>query len=810
MNKSDNLINLRENTYEILDQIGQGAYGIVWRVRRSSDGEIVTLKAIQTHNPYDRTPYPTAILRKIIQVLRWEIEFLRRIGPEQAQQQNILPLLDSGEYEDKPVMVLPLCENSLNHIYVQRRDETGFPFDTATLLRWTDQIARALAVIHNIRVEEGAFIHRDLKFTNILVKNKELFVCDFGTVKIVEHGFTTSLAGTLEWGAPETFIPREISDGKPRYELTPAVDMYSLGLLIHALITGNFPSAQGKIQDQTAASGKPMPGAEEKFGTVGGLTDEERTVLLRDLRLLLTQGQTLVQQEFLSLPDTEVVIEKFAELTETLLSPLAEHRPDAQEVRARIKGLQDYLSPDLSVLEISMSEEAVPAGSPCVLRITAQGRGLPENGRWFSFDVEGKHIEPSAVREIGDNVWELTLPPFRHKGEYEVRVSAVVNHQKITDNKEIKVSPRLGKLWRKKNYTDELIRSPDRSDWLDSLDKKAKRSRRFRRKYLQILEAVRSVHTDHVDINRRYWNIRHLLEGKKDKKRLGFSRILILLILIAGAYFWMNNQDQDIPLTPPGDQSQTDKQKRTEDMKDETGDDAEKAEPEEDNRTWKDTATGMEFVLIPGGSYKMGCTRWTDNCESDERPAHEVHLDEFWMGKYEVTQGEWEKIMGKNPSRFKKGERYPVERVSWNDIKEFIRKLNWESGENYRLPTEAEWEYACRSLGKREKYCGGDKPGNLAWYDKNSLSFSHPAGRKASNSIGLYDMSGNVWEWCEDRYGGYSSDPVRNPDGPLSGDLKVFRGGGWSDDARYCRAANRSFNLPDYRSSVLGFRLVRR
>ncbi len=219
------------------------------------------------------------------------------------------------------------------------------------------------------------------------------------------------------------------------------------------------------------------------------------------------------------------------------------------------------------------------------------------------------------------------------------------------------------------------------------------------------------------------------------------------------------------------------------------------------------TSDGMEFVLVKGGCFQMGDT--FGEGYNREKPVHEVCVDDFYLGKYEVTQGEWQQVMGNNPSHFKKGDRCPVESVSWNDVQDYIRKLNKRSGRTYRLPTEAEWEYAARSGGKREKYAGSNSVGDVAWHGDNSGGTSHRVGTKKPNGLGLYDMSGNVWEWCQDWYGEhyYSSSPRQNPIGPVSGEERVFRGGGWRNSPGYVRAANRRRFSPGITASGLGFRL---
>ncbi len=208
-------------------------------------------------------------------------------------------------------------------------------------------------------------------------------------------------------------------------------------------------------------------------------------------------------------------------------------------------------------------------------------------------------------------------------------------------------------------------------------------------------------------------------------------------------------------------------------------------------KEYTDTTTGMEFVYVPGGCYQMGDT--FGDGDGDERPVHEVCVDSFYLGKYEVTQGEYQEIAGKNPSEFGgwlwKDERYPVENVSWADAQSFIRTLNQRSDKNYRLPTEAEWEYAARSGGKKERYSGSNALDAVAWHGGNSERSTHSVGTQQANSLGLYDMSGNVLEWCQDWYDKsyYQKSPRQNPLGPLSGSYRVNRGGSWTSIPRIVR-----------------------
>ena len=222
----------------------------------------------------------------------------------------------------------------------------------------------------------------------------------------------------------------------------------------------------------------------------------------------------------------------------------------------------------------------------------------------------------------------------------------------------------------------------------------------------------------------------------------------------------------------------------------------------------------IDMVKVEAGTFMMGATSEMkdsyDDPDSDEKPVHQVTLtNDYYMGKYEVTQALWQAVMGSNPSNFK-GDNLPVEEVSWNDCQEFISKLNSLTGRKFRLPTEAEWEYAARG-GKKSRsyqYSGSSNISDVAWYDGNSVNKTHPVGTKQANELGIYDMTGNVWEWCSDWYSSYSSSSQTNPTGSDSGSARVSRGGGWFNDASYCRLSVRFYYTPDFRLDILGLRLA--
>lgn len=216
----------------------------------------------------------------------------------------------------------------------------------------------------------------------------------------------------------------------------------------------------------------------------------------------------------------------------------------------------------------------------------------------------------------------------------------------------------------------------------------------------------------------------------------------------------------------------------------------------------------FKMVLVEGGSFAMGATAEQEGTSNNESPIHNVTLDSYYIGEAPVTQDLWETVMGNNPSNAK-GEKLPVESVSWYDCQQFIMRLNKKTGKEFRLPTEAEWEYAARGGNKSRhtQYSGSNNIDEVAWYDENSERQTQPVKTKNHNELGLYDMSGNVWEWCQDWYGKYYSSSQHNPKGPKNGSSKVFRGGSWGNLAKRCRISFRYNYAPDFTHFGLGLRL---
>jgi formylglycine-generating enzyme required for sulfatase activity len=256
--------------------------------------------------------------------------------------------------------------------------------------------------------------------------------------------------------------------------------------------------------------------------------------------------------------------------------------------------------------------------------------------------------------------------------------------------------------------------------------------------------------------------------------------------------------------------------------------------PAKAGEVWRDPRLGMSFVWVPQGCFEMGCGDWMIGCNNSEKPPHRVCLNGFWMGRHEVTQQQWRRLMGNNPSDAERcGNQCPVEEVSWNEAVEFAKKLSVKTGCLFRLPTEAEWEYACRSGGKKQPYAGGESVDALAWYRENADGSPHAVGRKLPNELGIFDMSGNVWEWCLDSFNKDAylkatrtlGNPVYVNDRFMdiytegyAHILKILqgtpayrsvRGGSWKNAADRLRSTDRIKGDADSRRDWLGFRLVR-
>ena len=307
-------------------------------------------------------------------------------------------------------------------------------------------------------------------------------------------------------------------------------------------------------------------------------------------------------------------------------------------------------------------------------------------------------------------------------------------------------------------------------------------------------------------------NVINALDAAMQSKRKRTQSIEAFISNLIGSASSANSDDEATLFTPEMHRAEEERKRKEAEVTQVISVNNESSIPFVDDSSISFEVNGVKFKMIKveGGTFEMketvqGGFLWLFSKEIVQKTT----VSEYFIGETQVTQALWKAVMGNNPSYFK-GDDLPVESVSWNDCKKFISKLNSLTGQNFRLPTEAEWEFAARG-GNSSNHCqysGSDKLGDVAWYDGNSGSKTHAVATKLPNELGLYDMSGNVWEWCADWYGSYGSSSETNPTGPNSGSCRVYRGGSWFDDAGYCRVPYRYNYDPDNRSYYVGFRLA--
>ncbi len=495
---------------------------------------------------HNNTPYTAETIEKIADSLAWETEFLSRI--EKAERKHILPLLDHGEHDDAPVAVLPLADRSLAHFF-EIRTQQGQSLKPADLLRWFEQIAIGLDALHSIQMEEDKpYVHRDIKYDNVMLWNGRAFLSDFGTVKRVEHSLTQSLAGTLSWAAPEMLLPKEIVSGEPSYEFGPPADIYSLGLIVYGLVTGNFPSCQRMLLTKVDDNGYPLPGAEQYFWKIGGLTEHERDLLVSEAQSLFVRpGVPLTQQGCMPLPDRSFLADRLVSFIRKLLAPDVRDRLTAKQTVVSTRELSHFHSPRLESLEIEVPDE-ITIGNSFEVLVRVQGRGLPsykdyededyedeeyedeeyegeeyegeeyegeeyedcedkedEENRWLCVTVEEK--QPYWVVFDGDGVWRAYFPPFYEQWEHNVSAWAVVNGNRIKAEATLRVKDPVGQLWDKGQHTEALISDPNRPEWHIEIHRKAEKGKTLGY-WISVLDEVRKKHPDNEEVNYLYWKLR--------------------------------------------------------------------------------------------------------------------------------------------------------------------------------------------------------------------------------------------------------------------------------------------------------------
>ena len=700
----------------------------------------------------------------------------------ELQHPNIVHVYHLDEWEGYQFFTMEYIDGLSVREWMNRRKENKPPFTLREVVSVIDPLLVALSYAHQLDA-----IHRDVKPENIMIMGEfpevQIKVLDFGIAKTLSPSKFTHTAQAL--GTAYYMAPEQMKGNK---NIDHRADFYSVGMILYEMLTGEmavgrfhlpgelFSDLPRELDDVVEKA--LAPGPEERFKDA----EEMREALRSALAGQEARAENLRQEE----SEQKRKIEA-SDLLEKGQAFLDHHQWSEAKV----------------VFEKILDLEPGHTKATVMLKETEEKRVKLASLEKAAEDAEGSGNLKSAVALL-DEITPLSQDQG-HVEAWKGRLGQAVKKRREVERQE-------------KLREEAELRKTAKVEELFKRGKNAFEARKWAEAEAVLIKVL-DLDPDHENATSLLKQAK--LSGAKFEKLEKTAKEAESSGDIDGAIAIL---DEIIPLSSDEDAVKAWKVLLIKKLGPRQGD------------VWTEPKTGMEFVWVPGGSYQMGCGPWAGEGGDDEKPVHEVRVDGFWIGKYPVTQGLWEKVIKNNPSHFKKGDDYPVELVSWDDAKDFIEKLNalHEGKYDFRLPTEAEWEYACRSGGKEEKYSGGDEIDPVAWYSENSGSSTQPVGSKTPNGLGIHDMSGNVWEWCEDIYDkdAYSKLDHDNPVntgkegvetnrhmGTLrkikgfkmsGGSFRVRRGGSWYNDARISRSAYRSRNALGYRNVNLGFRIARR
>ena len=749
------------NKYLIQKKLGQGGFGAVYLARDTVSGIDVALKTIPREVGRDETEL--ADLKRNFQIIH-TLHHPNIAAPLTLEQDATL---------DAYFLVMEYVEGTTLSEY--RKTQEGRKLNFPEAVQICQKIAEALDYAH-----QHSILHRDIKPQNVMVTVKgEVKVLDFGLASEIRSSMLRMGSGTIQMlVGSRPYMPPEVFRGQPAQ---PAADQYALGVLFFELVSGRLPF---DLPDWEMLRSAVLS---EPVATLTELSKQQNTILRRALAKDPNQRYGKMLDFVKTLEDTltgSIWMSKKMLLAAVLASSLAGYAGYWWNF-VRERAPKEVVAELFSKLHQDQSKVRK-------VGILPDFSGCPE---WVYEDYK-----TALIQHPGLDVKERK------------ELSGVIKDQNIANLFSANIIPEDVKLGLRQSAQAEAvvvgrcvvgkiylrtIRTEDGSvlgaaDAPLSLAGNGKLSIRSTPEGAELRldgEIIGTTPLENREINERnrldaerkaIETERQKLEAEKDQEAR------------KNAKRKKQEDDERNRLDAERKAIETERQKlEAEKAQEESNRKAKleaqkKAEAEYQSQkkagaTLKDPTTGMEFVKIPGGTFKMGCDSWQSNCDSDEKPVHTVRVDNFEIGKYEVTQGQWKAVMGSNPSHFSScGNDCPVENVSWDDAQDFIKKLNAKGQGTYRLPKEAEWEYACRSGGKAEKYCGGNNVDQVAWYRNNAGKKTHPMGQKSPNGLGIYDMSGNVWEWTCSDYGKYDDGKKNHAKCSSGGSSRVYRGGSWS------------------------------
>ena len=774
---------LQGGKYRIIEKLGQGGFGITYLAENTMLEGKVAIKEFffkeycERDDSTSRVTIPTSGNREIVQ--RFKQKFIKEAKTIfRLNHPNIVRILDVFEENDTAYYVMEYIEGESLSDMVTRRG--AIPF--AEAIGYVKAAAEALMYIHSKKIN-----HLDIKPGNLMKRNDdgEIVLIDFGVAKQYDldtsQGTTTTPVG-ISCG----YSPTEQYRKNGVQTFSPQSDVYSLAATLFKLLTGNTPPEAMEIQDE----GLPVAELQAKHIPSAVISAIAMAMKGRHER---TQSVELFIANLQKTEDTFKV---------------AENQQKTENIRkkedARLPSGEDEIE--------ALKEAEAQAMAEARAKVAAARKAREEAERKAREEAERKAEKERKAREEA----ERKIREAREKAEAErkTREEAEIA-RKAREEAERKAREEAEQKAREEaaRIAHEVAIRKAREEAEAKVLAQAKAMIEAERKAREAAEAKAAEAARKAEAEREAREQAERIAREKfaaervareEAARIAREKAETERKVKVEAEF-INNLNGDTTVMPSCSTEAGSKRQKSE----------RKAE-----KKFHIGGVSFDMIWVEGGTFCMGATsEQGDDAYGDEEPVHSVTLSGYYIGKTEVTQALWESVMCSNPSTIQDND-LPVENVSWDDCQEFIRKLNSLTGQNFRLPTEAEWEFACRggNNSRGYKYSGGNDIDNVAWNTDNSGRKTwlrgisgrrvHHVATKLPNELGIYDMSGNVFEWCSDWYGDYSIHAQTNPKGSDDGVYRVLRGGSWGINARSCRSSYRSGGSPSFRSSYLGLRLA--
>ena len=776
---------LKRGEYRIEKLLGQGGFGITYMAIQSGLNRKVAIKEffMKEHCNRDadtsRVSVPSIGSRELVE--RFKAKFIKEAQMiSEYRHPNIVNIHDVFEENGTAYYVMEYHDGgSLSSL--------DLPLSVDEASGYIRQIASALSYLHKRNT-----MHLDVKPSNILLdESGNAVLIDFGVSKHydAEDGSQTS---STPVGLSRGYAPLEQGKAGGVSQFTPSTDIYSLGATFFKLITGHTPPEADDVYEDGLP---PFPSSVPS--EIASVIDKSMQPRRKD------RPQSI--EEFLGLLDAALAV------------PVPAEDPDE--------------STEIEIVEAVAVDDSEPVPTPSHESLQSPKKPSRKWLWWLlavlvlvgvcMFALVGNMTEGAKTTSVStvDPACStavvappVVVPPYQSSvvsvpADLQSDVDDYREYMR-TGSKYERHDARLSEVLSQYNSALRLEKKWSNTKYSDKFDQNAASAvERVENKMQELQEREQQFNKD----NQAYTNIISEANGKSRNDESSLKAAKKLYEEAAKYEKKYENTEYASSFNAGTATLAKNMQSLIDNLNTKTT-----PAPSVQTKNSSDIyysngvlyVKGIEYpmVYVSGDTFQMGST--DSDAYNEERNVHSVTLSSYRLGQFELTQELWEAVMGSNPSYFK-GPKRPVENVSWKDCDDFIKELNRLTGQNFRLPTEAEWEYAARGGKNKDsyKYSGRRDIADVAWYREISSSKTHDVGQKSPNSLGLYDMSGNVWEWCYDLYGDYPSGHQSNPKGPDSGSRRVIRGGSWNDSARQCRVSYRYGSTPSYRSSSVGFRL---